>query len=117
MSLPETEIVNEFMVIAKTYYEQYDAEQLLELLETEWNKIEPPGMPIRTEENSGVRIAQRLINFIANEPQFASTTVATVAVKVLESLKYAGYDLSTFEIPIAVIIAYLVKSLLEEWKE
>ena len=103
--------------MAHSYYNEYDAEQLLELLAVEWSKAEVSGMPTRATESTGVRIAKRLMTHISNEPEVASVTVATISAQVLEHIKYTGYDLSTYEIPIAIMIAYLVKAVLHEWKE
>lgn len=117
MSYVNAALVDKLMAEARPYYENYDEEQLLELLAQEWTRVAEPGMPMRSDENTGLRIARRLMKDLASEPEMVSATVATIGTQVLEHLEFAGYDLATYEIPITILIAYLTKAILAEWKE
>lgn len=111
------EFLKRVLARSRSYYDRYNDSQLLNIFSEKWLDIHQTVSPIRTDENPGIRIAYRLLDDISEEPEVASATVATIGMQVLEHLELAGYDLSTYEIPIAILIAYLVKSLLAEWRE
>jgi hypothetical protein len=117
MSYCDAALVDKLTAEAQPYYENYDEEQLLELLAEEWARVAERGMPVRSDDNTGVRIARRLMKDLASEPEMVSATIATIGTQVLEHMEFAGYNLDTYEIPITILIAYLVKAILAEWKE
>jgi hypothetical protein len=101
---------------ARGYYDDLDENQLERLLAKEWARAEQTAMPMRSDESPGVQIMHTLKDSLAANPAVTTATVEYVAFLVLDYFETAGYDLSAFHIPIAVIIAYIVQTVLKKWK-
>jgi len=102
---------------AKRYYETYDTNRLEELLNEEWAKAEGPVMPVRSDESPGKRIFNRLMKRLADNSDAVSATVGLISAGLITYLESAGYDVTDFQIPVAIIIALLVDAILGEWKD
>jgi hypothetical protein len=105
------------LATARRYYEAYDQATLQELLVQEWAKAEGQTPPVRSGESRGVRIWQRLMRNIASHAEVASVTSGMVVADVIQHLTAAGIDVIRYEAPTAIIVALIVRSMLDDWKD
>lgn len=107
--------VREITGLAEAYLDR-SAEELEVLLEEAVDEAESKGPPHRGvgDREFWRGAAQRLRKEIAQQKLSASATAGTLAGMAIEWAHEVGLDMTDFKVPIAILVALVVKSLWEQ---
>lgn len=106
--------IAEIDAIAQTYLQTSTAE-LEERLWVEAARAAAGALPHRGSDQEFWRRARdRLVREVARQQVAASTTAGVVAGTAVEWAQTVGLDLTTFRVPIGILVALVVRAVLEE---
>lgn len=119
MTYQHQQTTDEILLKARHYYKDFNDEgYLLEKIAYEWNKASGGSVPIRADENLGIRIAKKVRTRILKHSDGTTITVGMICTDLYRYLNgIEGFDLCKYQIPASLMIAWLVRSLIETWNE
>lgn len=117
MAMSTNDLENRVITLARQYAENYTSAELEKLLVETWAQVEGSTVPIRSTDSPGKAILKRLHKNLQRYSEVSSATVGMIAMDVMQFLHASGYNVERFEIPVAVLVAILVQSVLGEYEK
>lgn len=103
--------------LARQYSEKHTTAELKQLLVETWAQAEGATVPVRSNDSPAMTILKRLLKNLQRYSEVSTATLVVIAEDVLHFLDASGYKVDRFEIPVAIMVAIIVKAILGEYRD